>query len=101
MKCDIQYENQAKKLLRACDKNEESWKEFKADALWHYLLNCATTGAKPGDGAPKLLGAYKLGRADARLATKQSLMSEPKESLNSVFTQILGVSYNADKPTTT
>eukprot|EP00965_Chrysotila_dentata_P150177 4960320-Pleurochrysis_carterae.AAC.1 len=101
LKCDIQYENQAKKELRAKDESKEGWKEIKADALWHHLLHRVTTGTKPGDGAPKLLGAYKLGRAEARLATGQRLMSEPKESLNSVFTQILGASHNTEEPTMT
>eukprot|EP00965_Chrysotila_dentata_P156799 5180897-Pleurochrysis_carterae.AAC.4 len=99
LKCDIQYENQAKKELRACDENEEGWKEFNADALWHHLLHRSTAEAKPGDGAPKLLGAYKLGRAEARLATGQRLTSDTKESLDSVFTQILGVAHNAGEPT--
>eukprot|EP00965_Chrysotila_dentata_P085211 2811399-Pleurochrysis_carterae.AAC.2 len=38
LKCDIQYENQVKKELRAGDENKEGWKEFKADTLWHHLL---------------------------------------------------------------
>eukprot|EP00965_Chrysotila_dentata_P120804 3995525-Pleurochrysis_carterae.AAC.1 len=99
LKCDIQYENQAMKELRAGDESEEGWNEFKADALWHHLLHRATAEAKPGDGALKLFGAYKLGRAEARLATGQRLTSEPKESLDSVFTQILGVARNSDEPT--
>eukprot|EP00965_Chrysotila_dentata_P195501 6177029-Pleurochrysis_carterae.AAC.1 len=72
LKCDIQYENQAKKELRASDEHAEGWKEFKADALWHHLLHRATTGAKPGDGAPKLLGA-RLQAGPRRSAPRNTL----------------------------
>eukprot|EP00965_Chrysotila_dentata_P043554 1448169-Pleurochrysis_carterae.AAC.1 len=91
MKCDNQYRNQAEEELRACGESEEGWNDFKANALWHHLLHRTTAEAKPGDGAPKLSGAYKLGRAEARLATGQRLTSGTKESLDSVFTHILGV----------
>eukprot|EP00965_Chrysotila_dentata_P118927 3932729-Pleurochrysis_carterae.AAC.1 len=70
-------------------------------SLWHHLLHRTTVEAKPGDGAPKLFGVYKLGRAEARLATGQGLTSDIKESLDPVFTQILGVTSNADEPTRT
>eukprot|EP00965_Chrysotila_dentata_P136776 4523606-Pleurochrysis_carterae.AAC.2 len=53
-KYDIQYDNQAKKELRADNESEEGWKEFKADALGHHLLHRAAAEAKPGDGTPKL-----------------------------------------------
>eukprot|EP00965_Chrysotila_dentata_P218866 6190812-Pleurochrysis_carterae.AAC.2 len=99
LKCDHQYENQTREELRACGENEEGWKEFKTNALWHYLLHRRTAEAKPGDGAPKLFDAYKLGRAEARLATGQRLTSDTKESLDSVFMQILGVTRDADEST--
>eukprot|EP00965_Chrysotila_dentata_P182454 6024479-Pleurochrysis_carterae.AAC.1 len=101
LKCDNQYKNQAKEELRACGENEEGWNDFKANALWHHLLHHTTAEVKPGDGASKLFGAYKLGRAEARLATGQKLTSDTKESLDSVFTQILGVARSADEPTRT
>eukprot|EP00965_Chrysotila_dentata_P258172 6213128-Pleurochrysis_carterae.AAC.2 len=81
--------------------NEEGWNDLKSNALWHHLLHRTTAKAKPGDGAPKIFGAYKLGRAKARLATGQGLSSDIKESLvlDPVLKQILGVTSNADEPT--
>eukprot|EP00965_Chrysotila_dentata_P119841 3963037-Pleurochrysis_carterae.AAC.1 len=99
LKCDNQYKNRAEEELRAHGENREGWNDLKANALWHHLLHRTTTEAKPGDEAPKILGAYKLGRAEARLATGQGLTSDIRESLDPVFMQILGVTSNADAPT--
>eukprot|EP00965_Chrysotila_dentata_P132030 4364756-Pleurochrysis_carterae.AAC.1 len=65
LKCDNQYRNQVEEELRACGENEEGWNDLK--------INRTTAEAKPGDGAPRLFGAYKLVRTEARLATGKRL----------------------------
>eukprot|EP00965_Chrysotila_dentata_P045264 1503953-Pleurochrysis_carterae.AAC.1 len=90
LKCDHQYENQAKEELRRVRRERGGLERIQNQRAMASPTPPHKGEAKPGDGAPKLFGAYTLGRAEARLATGQKLTSDTKESPDSVFTQILG-----------